>query len=79
MNENSIPFLDSSGKICPLPVLRLRKAMSSLHSGQRIQTRTTDPLAQIDVPAFCDAAGHLLIAVEPDGDGILFTIEYRGR
>lgn len=79
MNENSIPFLDSSGKICPLPVLRLRKAMSSLHSGQRIQTRTTDPLAQIDVPAFCDEAGHLLIAAEPDGDGIVFTIEYRGR
>ena len=79
MNENSIPCLDSSGTIFPLPVLRLRKAMSSLHSGQRIQTRTTDPLAQIDVPAFCDEAGHLLIAVEPDGDGILFTIEYRGR
>lgn len=79
MNENGIPFLDSSGKICPLPVLRLRKAMSALQAGQRIQTRTTDPLALIDVPAFCDEAGHVLIAAVPDGNGILFTIEYRGR
>lgn len=74
--SDDIPLLDSSGKLCPLPVLRLRKAMAGLSPGARIRTRTTDPLAVIDVPNFCREAGHRLIEQRPEGQAMVFTIEH---
>lgn len=73
--SDDLPFLDSSGKICPLPVLRLRKAMAGLAPGAQIRTRTTDPLAQIDIPAFCQEAGHRLIAQTREGEATIFIVE----
>lgn len=74
--SDDIPLLDSSGKLCPLPVLRLRKAMAGLTSGARLRTRTTDPMAIIDVPNYCREAGHKLLAQVPDGQATIFTIEH---
>ena len=73
--SDDIPFLDSSGRLCPLPVLRLRKAMSGLSTGTMIRTRTTDPLALIDVPNFCREAGHRIVDQIAEGDAMMFTIE----
>lgn len=74
--SDDIPLLDSSGKLCPLPVLRLRKAMAGLAPGARLRTRTTDPLAVIDVPHYCREAGHRLIEQQAEGQAVVFTIEH---
>lgn len=73
--SDDIPFLDSSGRICPLPVLRLRKAMAGMAPGAQIRTRTTDPLALIDIPAFCQEAGHRLVDQTAEGEATIFTVE----
>lgn len=52
--------LDLRGLKCPLPVLKTDKAMKSLSEGECIVIETTDPLAVIDIPAFCQEKGHLL-------------------
>jgi len=52
--------LDLKGLKCPLPVLKTRKAMEALSSGEVIEIVTTDPLAVIDIPAFCNENGHHL-------------------
>ena len=60
--------LDASGLKCPLPVLKARKAMKSLASGDTIRVLATDPSALQDFPAFCETTGHeLLEAVEEKG------------
>jgi tRNA 2-thiouridine synthesizing protein A len=61
-------LVDARGLLCPLPVLRLRKRMSLLKSGEEITLLADDPAAVIDVPHFCSEAGHnLLHSSEEDG------------
>ena len=54
-------ILDLRGLKCPLPVLKARKAMKSMTPGEKIWLETTDPLAVIDIPAFCQEVGHELM------------------
>jgi tRNA 2-thiouridine synthesizing protein A len=57
-------ILDVRGLNCPLPVLKAKKKMRELKSGDQLWVETTDPLSAIDIPAFCDNDGHILIEVE---------------
>jgi tRNA 2-thiouridine synthesizing protein A len=60
--------LDARGLLCPLPVLKARKRLAGLASGQVLRMLATDPAAVVDVPHFCAEAGHQLLgAVEAEG------------
>jgi len=54
--------LDALGLLCPLPVLKTRKALQRLEAGQVIRVLTDDPAALIDMPHYCAEAGHELLA-----------------
>ncbi|MHA6266683.1 sulfurtransferase TusA family protein [uncultured Aliiroseovarius sp.] len=56
--------LDAVGLLCPLPVLKARKRLKSLASGQVLRLQATDPAAVIDVPHFCAEQGHILVGQE---------------
>lgn len=73
--EKPVTRLDLRGLKCPLPVLKARKAMQSLSSGDRIELETTDPLAVIDIPAFCSENGHTLLETQEFEDHHLFLLE----
>ena len=60
--------LDCAGLLCPLPVLRARKRLIQMASGQVLRLRATDPMAAIDVPHFCAEAGHEFLGASADGD-----------
>lgn len=66
--------LDARGMICPLPVLRLRKRLMALRTGDELSMLADDPVAAIDIPHFCNDEGHALIANQRDGDARLFVI-----
>lgn len=66
--------LDTSGLICPLPVLRARKALRDMDPGAILEVRATDPASVRDFPAFCDAAGYTLIDAEVRDDIFIFRI-----
>ncbi|MBV0890746.1 sulfurtransferase TusA family protein [Paracoccus sp. Z118] len=67
--------IDAQGLLCPLPVLKLRKALRDLAPGAQVQLLATDPAAVIDVPHFCQQGGHELLSVEPSENGArLFTV-----
>ena len=66
---------DLRGLNCPLPVLRARKRLAGMGSGTRLWVETTDPLAVIDIPAFCNDSGHRLVASEAVPGGHRFLIE----
>lgn len=68
MEQENASILDLRGLKCPLPVLKARKAMKPLAAGSRIWLETTDPLAAIDIPAFCNENGHELLATEDCGE-----------
>jgi tRNA 2-thiouridine synthesizing protein A len=67
--------IDVRGLKCPLPVLKTAKRMSPLAAGARVIVLTTDPMAAIDIPHFCQEHGHRLIG-RSEQEGILtFEIE----
>lgn len=53
--------LDASGLRCPLPLLRTKKSLSTMQSGQVLKVRTTDPAAGQDLQAFLKQTGHSLL------------------
>ncbi len=66
---------DLKGLKCPLPVLKARKRLQGMAPGGRLWLETTDPLATIDIPAFCNEDGHRLIETQTVPGGHRFLIE----
>ncbi|WP_346892546.1 sulfurtransferase TusA family protein [uncultured Roseibium sp.] len=68
-------LLDLKGLKCPLPVLKTRKAMATLEAGTLITVLTTDPMAAIDIPHYCQENGHRLVSAEMTGEDGRFVLE----
>ena len=51
-------IVDARGERCPLPVLRMEKALAPLGHGESVVVLATDPMARIDIPLFCTQNGH---------------------
>ena len=66
--------LDAIGLLCPLPVLKARKRLSALASGQVLRVLADDPAAIVDVPHFCAEAGHALVATQDAGAHQIYDI-----
>ncbi len=75
MPDSPTRTIDTSGLACPLPVLKARKALNAMAPGERLALTATDPLAAIDIPHFCDEAGHRLIANDARNGVLSFLIE----
>ncbi|MCO6387146.1 sulfurtransferase TusA family protein [Aliihoeflea sp. 40Bstr573] len=66
---------DLRGLNCPLPVLKTRKRLQSMRAGERLTIETTDLLAALDIPAFCQEDGHRLVESTAANGGHRFVIE----
>ena len=61
--------LDARGLNCPLPILRAKKAMNGMNSGEVLKIVATDPGSVKDFEAFCRQSGdELLDTQEADGE-----------
>ncbi len=54
--------LDARGLNCPLPILRAKKALTDMQSGQILRIIATDPGSVKDFQAFCKQTGNELIS-----------------
>ena len=59
--------VDARGLNCPLPILRAKKALSELTSGQVLKVVATDPGSQRDFQAFAKQTGNELLQVDASG------------
>lgn len=60
--------LDASGLCCPLPILKTRKAISGLDTGEILRVLSTDRGSLKDIESFCHQTGNdLLSSTENDG------------
>ena len=66
--------LDATGLLCPLPVLKARKRLQGLSSGDEFHVPADDPAAVIDIPHFCSEAGHTLVDMSHQGTAQLYVI-----
>jgi tRNA 2-thiouridine synthesizing protein A len=54
--------LDARGLNCPLPILRARKALNEMTSGQVLRIVATDPGSVKDFEAFAKQTGNALLS-----------------
>jgi tRNA 2-thiouridine synthesizing protein A len=66
---------DLKGLNCPLPVLKAKKRLARMRPGSRLWLETTDPLAAVDIPAFCADCGHRLVESVASAGGNRFLVE----
>lgn len=69
--------LDARGLLCPLPVLKARKRLQAMASGEVLRVLATDPAAVVDVPHFCAEAGHGFLGAEPVEEATAYLIRRR--
>ena len=67
--------VDARDLICPLPVLRARQALHRVAPGSVIELWATDPAADADLRAFCDATGHRFLSAEPGPDCTVYRLQ----
>ncbi len=68
--------IDARDLLCPLPVLRLRKGLQRVASGQVVLLLATDPMAAIDIPHYCTEQGHLYLGSEDLDHGTAYRIRH---
>ena len=68
--------LDVKGLNCPLPILRAKKALGELQSGQVLKVTATDPGSVKDFQAFCRQTGNELLSAS---EGPEFTFFMKKR
>jgi tRNA 2-thiouridine synthesizing protein A len=77
-NAMSRTQLDLKGLKCPLPALKLAKALKALAPGSVIDVACTDPMAAIDIPNLLRETGDIL-RDKTIADGVMvFTVEKAG-
>ena len=67
--------LDCSGMACPMPILKTKKAVDALQTGQVLRMTATDPGSVPDVEAWTSKTGHELLGHEKEGDKFIFYIK----
>lgn len=55
--------VDASGLQCPLPLLRLKKALLEINSGQVVKVIATDPAAHLDFGVYTQQVGHEMLHI----------------
>jgi tRNA 2-thiouridine synthesizing protein A len=63
--------LDATGLLCPLPVLKARRALKAVPAGGILEVLATDPGAIKDFEHFCHTTGCELIMASEEPGGIL--------
>ena len=69
--------IDTSGLNCPLPILKAKKALTDLHSGQTLKVIATDPGSWRDFEAFARQTGNELVLQEKTEANFVYVLKRR--
>ncbi len=66
--------LDTRGMTCPLPILKTKKMMTELGSGELLKVLSSDPGSVKDMEAFCRQTGTELVESQQGGEAYSFIL-----
>ncbi|MCR6097148.1 sulfurtransferase TusA family protein [Salipaludibacillus agaradhaerens] len=75
MSITADKLLDATGLACPMPIVKTKKEIENMTSGQIIEIHATDKGAKNDFAAWVKASGHKILADEDDNGLLKFWIE----
>ena len=65
---------DASGLACPMPIVKTKKALADMSTGQVLRVVTTDPGAVYDMQAFAEQTGHALLSSGTENSKYVFLL-----
>lgn len=74
---NAQKEIDTRGLNCPLPILKAKKALADMDSGQVLKVVATDPGSMRDFQAFSRQTGHELVEQQTEGDEFIHFLRRR--
>ncbi|NJP38947.1 sulfurtransferase TusA family protein [Alkalicoccus luteus] len=72
---NADKVLDAKGMACPMPIVKTKKAMTDLESGQVLEVVATDQGAKADIAAWSKSGGHTLLETAENEGVLTFWIQ----
>jgi tRNA 2-thiouridine synthesizing protein A len=75
MDANKV--LDCKGLACPMPIVKTKKEMDTLSSGEILEVHATDKGAKNDLSAWAESGGHQLVKDEEDNGVFKFWLRKR--
>ncbi len=67
--------LDTKGLNCPLPILKAKKAIAQMATGQTLEVHSTDPGSVMDFEALSRQTGHQLLESKQQDGVYVFVLE----
>lgn len=74
MSDAPVKSLDLKGLLCPMPVVKMSKAIKEVNLGDVIEAFATDPGVMADIPAWCRTTGNELITMEKQDKQFHFVV-----
>ncbi|WP_054956953.1 sulfurtransferase TusA family protein [Paenibacillus dakarensis] len=72
---NTDKVLDATGLACPMPIVKTKKAMKEMESGQVLEVHSTDKGAKNDLTAWASSSGHEILEHQEDNGVLKFWIK----
>ena len=70
-------FLDTKGLACPLPVLKTRRVLRKMSTGELLTVEATDPASVIDFTHFCNTTENEMVE-HTEVNGVFTYVIRRG-
>ena len=67
--------LDTKGLNCPLPILKAKKSIAQMETGQTLEVLSTDPGSVLDFEALCRQTGHELLESKKEEGVYIFLLK----
>ena len=71
---SELEYLDLIGLQCPIPVLKIRKSIRGMKTGDTLDVVASDKAAKIDIPHFCNETNNKLLEIYEKDDLIYCKI-----
>ncbi len=75
MSLEAAKVLDAKGLACPMPIVRTKKAMDEVNSGEILEIHATDKGAKSDLAAWAKSGGHELLDQSEENGVFKFWIK----
>lgn len=72
---NITKTLDAKGLACPMPIVKTKKAMDTINSGEVLEVLLADKGALNDIPAWAKSGGHTVLEQKTEEDVLYFYIQ----
>ncbi len=77
MQQQQVTEVDARGLQCPMPLLKAKRALNQLASGEQLRVLATDSGSWRDFAVFSEQSGHLLLESLHEGEVYSYLLQKR--